>query len=301
MAQTAAAQSVGRGALVSVYVPTRGRPALLQRAVRSALSQTYRNVEVVVALDRADEGARQATADLLDESTFAGRVRVIRSNGSGACAARNAAIREARGPLITGLDDDDYLEPSHVEALVEAFDPARHGFAFTGYRWLSRAPGGQVREGRVTPASLLATPARLLRKNVVGNQIMTLTARMRESGGFDEELQAWQDHDLWLRLARLYGPGLGVPGSTYVCDQISATDRISADAARIDSAMLRFTAKYTEYEDRRLRAFLHLARARYGDTGLSFRDVLRIAALEGISPLAAEAILIYAGWAKPSA
>ena len=298
MAQTAAAPSVERGALVSIYVPTRGRPALLQRAVRSALSQTYRNVEVVVALDRADEATRQATADLLEESASAGRLRVIRSSGSGACAARNAAIREARGLLITGLDDDDYLEPSHIEALVKAFDPARHGFAFTGYRWLSRADG-KPREGRVSPASVLATPARLLRKNMVGNQVLTLTARMRESGGFDEELQAWQDHDLWLRLARLYGAGLGVPGSTYVCDQISAPDRISSDAARIDSAMLRFTAKYAEYKDRRLQACLHLARARYGDVELAFRDVLRIAALEGVSPLAAEAMLVYAGWAKP--
>ena len=44
--------------IVSAVIPTRGRPDLLQRAVRSALAQTLREIEVVVVIDGEDPVTR---------------------------------------------------------------------------------------------------------------------------------------------------------------------------------------------------------------------------------------------------
>ncbi len=46
--------------IVSAVIPTRGRPELLQRAVRSALAQTLREIEVVVVIDGEDPVTRLA-------------------------------------------------------------------------------------------------------------------------------------------------------------------------------------------------------------------------------------------------
>ena len=46
--------------IVSAVIPTRGRPELLQRAVRSALTQTLREIEVVVVIDGEDPLTRLA-------------------------------------------------------------------------------------------------------------------------------------------------------------------------------------------------------------------------------------------------
>jgi glycosyltransferase involved in cell wall biosynthesis len=81
--------------VVSAVIPTRGRPELLQRAVRSALAQTLREIEVVVVIDGEDPLTRLALQELeqLDR-----RLRVVglaaRVGGSD---ARNRGVDAAFG------------------------------------------------------------------------------------------------------------------------------------------------------------------------------------------------------------
>ena len=53
--------------IVSAVIPTRGRPELLQRAVRSALAQTLREIEVVVVIDGEDPVTRLALEELAQQ------------------------------------------------------------------------------------------------------------------------------------------------------------------------------------------------------------------------------------------
>src|SRR5687768_2514241 len=88
---------------VSVVIPTRARPELVRRAVRSALDQTLRDIEVVVVVDGPDPPTRQTLADIDDS-----RLRVVElAERGGAPAARNAGVRHARGRWTALLDDDD--------------------------------------------------------------------------------------------------------------------------------------------------------------------------------------------------
>jgi glycosyltransferase involved in cell wall biosynthesis len=97
--------------LVSAIIPTHHRTELVQRAVRSALNQTYPNMEVVVVID----GPEPNTAEIL-EAFQEPRLRVIalEKNG-GLSAARNAGIRAASGEWIGLLDDDDEWLPEKIE------------------------------------------------------------------------------------------------------------------------------------------------------------------------------------------
>jgi glycosyltransferase involved in cell wall biosynthesis len=100
--------------LVSAVIPTRNRPQLVCRAVRSALSQTYVNLEVVVVVDGPDP-ATVAALDALQEP----RLQIVAlPERVGGCEARNIGVRNARGCWIAFLDDDDEWEPTKTEKQI---------------------------------------------------------------------------------------------------------------------------------------------------------------------------------------
>jgi glycosyltransferase involved in cell wall biosynthesis len=104
--------------IVSAVIPTCGRPELVQRAVRSALAQTLREIEVVVVIDGEDPATIAALHEL--ESLDA-RLRMIPlAHRIGGSDARNLGADAARGEWIAFLDDDDEWLPGKLQAQLEA-------------------------------------------------------------------------------------------------------------------------------------------------------------------------------------
>ncbi len=88
---------------VSAVIPTRLRPDLVPRAVRSALAQTQAILEVVVVVDGPDPSTTARLAAIDDR-----RLRVVAlPTAGGPAAARNRGVAAARGDWIAFLDDDD--------------------------------------------------------------------------------------------------------------------------------------------------------------------------------------------------
>jgi glycosyltransferase involved in cell wall biosynthesis len=105
--------------LVSILIPTYNYVRYVERAVASAVAQTYPNVEVVVSDNCSIDGAWE----LLDER-FAGEPRVrLHRNASnlGMAANFDRALELARGEYVLWLSSDDFLLPLHVERLQAPF------------------------------------------------------------------------------------------------------------------------------------------------------------------------------------
>jgi glycosyltransferase involved in cell wall biosynthesis len=101
---------------VSTVIPTRGRPELVVRAVRSALAQTMAPLEVIVVVDGPDPATCQALSSLGDQ-----RVRVVAlETPVGGAEARNVGARAASGDWIALLDDDDEWLPAKLEKQLQA-------------------------------------------------------------------------------------------------------------------------------------------------------------------------------------
>ncbi|MEA3214251.1 MAG: hypothetical protein QOJ19_407 [Acidimicrobiia bacterium] len=103
--------------LVSVILPTYPndvRMPYLGQAIASALAQTYTNLELIVSDNSMSDRVRDLVASFGDA-----RVR-YRHNGGNIGPLLNAlvAYREAQGPLIATLFDDDIWEPTFLEKLV---------------------------------------------------------------------------------------------------------------------------------------------------------------------------------------
>ncbi len=99
---------------VSVIIPTRGRPQLLLRALQSALTQTLRQIEIIVVVDGPDDDTVASLRTISDA-----RLRVIVNPRSlSAAGARNAGVEHARGEWIALLDDDDEWLPHKLERQI---------------------------------------------------------------------------------------------------------------------------------------------------------------------------------------
>ena len=122
--------------LVTAVIPTRGRPELLASAIRSALRQTWLNMEVIVVVDGPDA----ATGEYLETLTDP-RLRVVfLAERRGGADARNAGVRAARGEWIAFLDDDDEWLPEKIERQMLAAQAMPDWFPIVSCRLIAQSP-----------------------------------------------------------------------------------------------------------------------------------------------------------------
>ena len=187
-----------------MIIPTWNRARTVVHAVESALSQTLRDLEVIVVDDGSDDGTRDALQPLLADD----RVRcLVRPHSGLPGVARNAGLGVARGEAVAFLDSDDTWLPEKLERQLSALADDRVGLVCANAYVegpSSSADSSSVRpyhEGK--PGGLRALED-LVRDNVV----ITSTALVRRSvldevGWFSEDprLRGNEDFDLWLRIA----------------------------------------------------------------------------------------------------
>lgn len=214
--------------LVSVYIPTKNRPQLLQRALLSCLSQDYPALEILLVDDGSDETAAREIAAMAAQDQ---RIRLFRlSPSAGAPQARNLAIAEATGEFITGLDDDDEFLAGRINSFVDAAQQnPQIGFFCSGYQY-ALASGHRLHG--LTGAKQFGLQELLL-KNLVGNQVFCRTEVLRQVGGFDPDLPACQDYDLWIRLCAAGARGLRLNLQNYLVHQAHELPRISTQQRRL--------------------------------------------------------------------
>lgn len=232
--------------LVTVYIPTKNRLQLLRRAVNSVLSQTHRQIELIVVSDGSDDGTCEYVNGLREHIS----VKLIHNEKSvGACAARNQAIHAASGQFITGLDDDDIFLPHRVETFLSEWRRQEEGgqrFSCLFDRRIVNA-GEQV---SLWDTKVSVTAEQIVRTNAVGNQVFTTPQRMKDAGGFDPEMPAWQDWEMWVRLIKTGGPALSIRANTYIMDISHEFERITQKSSdKIIRAARMFYQKHCERED----------------------------------------------------
>ena len=106
---------------ISVVIPTRGRPASLERAARSLFRQTGVDlalIELVIIDNDAARSAEPAAMALAAEAPFP--LQYLCEPTPGVASARNTGVTAAKAPLIAFLDDDEEASAGWLAALTEA-------------------------------------------------------------------------------------------------------------------------------------------------------------------------------------
>ena len=103
---------------VSVVIPTYNRGAMLREAIGSVISQSFRNLEIIVV----DHGSTDDTVDVLRAFRNEPLTSIEVDRGQNLSHARNRGIATARAELIAFLDSDDVWEPEKLQQQVELLE-----------------------------------------------------------------------------------------------------------------------------------------------------------------------------------
>jgi len=174
--------------LVSIVMSTYNRAHLLEEAVESIKSQTYKNWMLVLVDDCSKDTTKVVMAKLAAEDKRI--LRVFNSHNMGSIESKRRHMLEARGKYLAVLDDDDKWTPYYLRIMVEALEanPDKYGVycnALIGINnkvihWISS-------KGRPFP-------------NILPSTMLWKSDKYKEFGGWDPWLKYYHaEGDLWIR------------------------------------------------------------------------------------------------------
>jgi len=180
---------------ISVIIPVFNGEPYIEGAIKSVFDQTFKDFEIIVI----DDGSTDATRDCLEKWIREEKIRYIYQENKGTSAARNIGINAAKGRFLKFLDSDDWLYPQQFEHQIQhLINKPSFTISVTDYELEFE---GKVRK----KGNLWLGNGNQLARFIEGNPcpvhtILVQRSLVQEAGGFDEQLQAFEDSDLWLRL-----------------------------------------------------------------------------------------------------
>jgi glycosyltransferase involved in cell wall biosynthesis len=193
---------------ISTVIPTRNRPDFVSNAVRSALNQTYRLIEVIVVIDGPDP----ATVESLDRIADP-RLRVITlPTNLGAANARNVGVASATGTWIAFLDDDDEWLPLKLELQLELAARSTSPFPIISSRFLAHTANGELIWPRRLPFTnesigeyLFVRNSLFLGETFVATPTLLIKKQLLDRVPLNKDLTRHEDFDWLVRVDRLPG------------------------------------------------------------------------------------------------
>jgi glycosyltransferase involved in cell wall biosynthesis len=201
----------------TVVVPCYNHAAFLPFAVRSLLDQSLPRFDTILVDDCSQDGTGGLLEDLAEQLRARGTVTVARHDrNQGQAATLNEAIRLASTPLVTVLNDDDWLSADTLVAVLDVLrDDAAIALVGTGSRWF---------EGQGAPPESVPPPdaarvtvyrpedVRTMRRpedlNMTHSGMTLHRSAWELVGGYrsrvGDRLVPFSDRDLQLRVAALY-------------------------------------------------------------------------------------------------
>lgn len=184
--------------VVSVIIPAFNRAWCLEETLQSVLGQMFRNFEVIVV----DDGSTDDTSAILRQFP---QVRAHRwEDNRGVSAARNFGLQIALGEWVCFLDSDDQWVENKLQVQVDWMqDHPECPACYTDEIWIRNGvrvnPKNKHRKysgdifRQCLPLCIISPSSIMMRSSV-----------LETIGGFDTDLAACEDYDLWLRLASRY-------------------------------------------------------------------------------------------------
>ena len=185
--------------LVSVVIPTYRRSEMLDRAVKSVLSQSYENLELLLVNDNVpnDEYSQELMRRVKSYENDPRFRLILQEKHVNGAVARNAGIRQAKGEYIAFLDDDDWWEPEKIEKQVCVLRQLSDewGGVSCQYAFVDR-DGNIVGRSRPYKDGNIYVDILNLVTDVTTCSLLLRHDALDETGYFDENLLRHQDYQL---------------------------------------------------------------------------------------------------------
>ncbi|MEH3067206.1 MAG: glycosyltransferase [Aeromicrobium erythreum] len=186
-------------ALVSIVMPAFNAERYIADAIRSALSQTYTALELIIVDDKSSDRTVQVAREFSSDP----RLRVIEQpTNLGPAQARNRALREARGRYIALLDADDVWEETKIQRQIATLSSSAAPLTYSEYDLIDEH--GRV-IGNSGSLAERVSYSQLLRGCIIQNSTVVYdTARTGGTVDFPD-LRRRQDFAMFLQILKHSG------------------------------------------------------------------------------------------------
>jgi glycosyltransferase involved in cell wall biosynthesis len=185
---------------VSILIVTYNREAFLPLAVRSVLSQSYEDFELLILDDASTDRSPEAIAELFTDRRI---TYVKHARNLGINANRNAGLALAKGDYVAMLDSDDvWLDPSKLQQQVDLLDGDRRcGLVGTHAKVLDGV-GKVIGELRPETDPSAIRNRMLIRNQFIQSSVLIRRRVLDRAGWYDVTIPIWEDYELWLRMGQ---------------------------------------------------------------------------------------------------
>ena len=182
--------------LVSIITPVYNGEQYLLAAIESGLAQTYQNFELLIVND----GSIDNSADIIKPFLKDSRVIYIEQKNAGVAAARNAAIKQAKGKYIGFLDQDDLWLNNKLEVQVTALEQDESVALVHSRQDYIDLQGNKINFEWITGASGYCFEDMFKKNRIAVLTVLIRKAIIEEVGLFNEQLSGADDYEMWLRV-----------------------------------------------------------------------------------------------------
>jgi teichuronic acid biosynthesis glycosyltransferase TuaG len=245
---------------ISVVIPAFNCAAYLEESVKSVLSQSFQDFELIIVNDGSTDTTLEVAHHLAQNDS---RIKVLSHTNSKQGKTRNAGVAAASGKYIAFLDGDDIWFPNKLELQLSVLEQQDVDLVFSdGFICLNNDLNSREHTFQITQKVFDRKDLELFYRQ---NQVPTSTvlcakAAFEKAGGFDEEpeVQNCEDYLLWVRMidkgVRMYG--LDENLILYRVHPASSTATRTNQLRPLSFALMRLSGPFSETRMQRIQQTL---------------------------------------------
>lgn len=187
---------------ITIIIPTYNRAGLLPFAVKSVLSQTCEDFELLILDDASTDNTHEVVQPFLADP----RVRLVsHPQNIGITTNRNYGLSIAKGAYIAMLDSDDlWFDENKLERQLEILE-SHPDIGIVG-TYAKRIDDKEEIVGDISShAADKSIRNNMMRQNqFIQSSVMIRVKAIEDVGRYDENIAIWEDYELWLRIGKHY-------------------------------------------------------------------------------------------------
>ena len=187
--------------LVTIILPAYNGAKWIEKAIKSALSQSFLDFEFIIMNDFSNDRTEEIILEFQQQDK---RIKYFKNeNNLGVQKTRNIALSKALGRYIAEIDQDDiWIDQDKLKKQVE-FLESNEGYVLIGTGAITTNEDGLEIARYLMPEIDLDIRKKILRANCfIHSSVLYRSKPVKDMGGYTLEKMS-EDHDLWLRLGRV--------------------------------------------------------------------------------------------------
>lgn len=231
---------------VSIIIPVYNGADYLDRAIQSALNQSYENLEIIVVNDGSNDKGK--TAEIA--KSYGDKIVYIEKKNGGVSSALNCGIEAMTGEYFSWLSHDDEYKNEKIEKQVDILRKFKNGrtIALCGTEFIDENSKILDKIWRMPKSGVYSGEQALLlmnKKALSGISLLIPKAAFLECGNFDTTLRFTQDADMWRRLF-FNGYSLLVDKNIYAKSRLHGNQQTNTHRERLKEESERTIPSYCD-------------------------------------------------------